>query len=549
MNVTKDKVIYYFEEAKKYKEDIKADYNETFELTDVSFVISDGDKKEKTFTRKVDSVILDSQRFLCNFIMSTVFSKTGRWATLKSNLDVLKIINDTDKAGAEVIAGEVDAVLERNSEAVYHSIDTTNYFTETAKSLADCAKVGTGVRKIIEQKSTAKPFTYAYQNLDNIYILDDAQGKPSIVFKKETEKNLQDLFDMYGHIKGFKAPKELKDINDLTQKINVIEAVIGEYEENESKTMYYHAVFTDDFSEILVEEVLEYNPYTVFRWSVDSSNPWGIGIGRANKYLLKQLKENVEMREKHRDKIVDPPVVYYGKYALINKVNLNAGKVNYGGELLDGNKLAIQPVNSGVNLIPIEQDINDCRQRIRSAYIAQPLGDVGDTRNRSATEMDLRIELFRKEFSGTYELLNTELLEPTFMDAYYILEKKGLLESLENKDYVKHSQIHYVNELTRSAGRGDVANIIDFYQMISVVVPEEQRGLLINVSEFVEYARDKMRIPLDIIPNADELNQKIEQQQQMMMIQEMSKAQGRMGVSAETGLAEKVNKAGGMLGY
>lgn len=37
--------------------------------------------------------------------------------------------------------------------------------------------------------------------------------------------------------------------------------------------------------------------------------------------------------------------------------------------------------------------------------MAQPLGDVNDTKNRSATEMSLRHEMFRKGFSGTYELI------------------------------------------------------------------------------------------------------------------------------------------------
>ena len=158
--------------------------------------------------------------------------------------------------------------------------------------------------------------------------------------------------------------------------------------------------------------------------------------------------------------------------------------------------------------------------------------------------MDLRIELFRKEFSMTYELINTELLEPTFMNAYYILQSKGLLQEVENEDYVTHSQIHYVNELTRSAGRGDVMNMIDFYNMVGVVLPEDQRSFIFNVGKFVELARDKMRIPLDVVATAEELNENIAEQQKMMAIQMMSQAQGRMGVSAETGLAAKVKEVG-----
>lgn len=542
--IKKEKLLFYFEKAKQYKDDIKGDYNETYALTDVSFEIKDDTSRQKATMRGVDSTVLDSQRFLSSFIMSSVFSKTGRWATLKSNLDVLKIIHDTDEEGTKIIANEVDKVLENNSESVYHAIDVTNYYTETAKAVMDCIKVGTGIRKIVEQKSTSKPFTYEYQNLDNIFILEDAQGKPNIIFKRYIEKNLQDIQDKFGHITGYKDPQELKNINDLEEKIAIFEVVIGEFDEKTSRTMFYHAVYTEEFEECLAEESLEYNPYTVFRWSVDSSNPWGIGIGRANKHLLQELKNNVAKRAEHRDKIVNPPVNYYGDEKLINRVSLKAGKVNYGGAWNDGNKVAVQPIQTGMTLIPIDQDIADCRERIRKAYIAQPLGDVGDMRNRSATEMDLRIELFRKEFSMTCELINTELLEPTFMNAYYILQSKGLLQEVENEDYVTHSQIHYVNELTRSAGRGDVMNMIDFYNMVGVVLPEEQRSFIFNVGKFVELARDKMRIPLDVVATAEELNENIAEQQKMMAIQMMSQAQGRMGVSAETGLAAKVKEVG-----
>lgn len=178
--ITREKLIYYFEEAKKYKDDIKSDYNEVFELTDISFTIKDGTNKQKTNSRKVDSSILEGQSFLTNYIMSSVFSKTESWAKLKSNIDVLKILADTDTEQAEMMAEEIDRILEKNSETVYHTNDTTNYYSETTKALMDCIKAGTGVRKVVELASNARPFTYAYQNLDNIYFLEDMQGKPNL---------------------------------------------------------------------------------------------------------------------------------------------------------------------------------------------------------------------------------------------------------------------------------------------------------------------------------------------------------------------------------
>ena len=148
------------------------------------------------------------------------------------------------------------------------------------------------------------------------------------------------------------------------------------------------------------------------------------------------------------------------EHRLIYKASFEAGARNYAGDGLSAeNDMGYQPINIGGSLIPLDQDIQDCRQRIREIFMAQPLGDVIDTKNRTATEMSIRHEMFRKEFSGAYELLNTELLQYTFLDAYIIMQEKGLLDNtLENEDdnkgykYLEFSQINYINELTKSAG-------------------------------------------------------------------------------------------------
>lgn len=540
------KLVYYFEEAKKYKEEIKNDYNEVFELTDINFKIRDETTRQKLTTRKVDSTVLECIRFLSNFIMTSVFSKTECWARLKSNIDVIKNITDTDTKGAEMLVNEIDEVLEKNSESVFWTNERTNYYTETNKALVDCIKVGTGIRKVVELNSTAKPFTYAYQNLDNIFFLEDNQGKPNIIFKKYIEKNLQDLKDMFGHL-SMKIPTELNDENDLDKKITVIESIIGEFDEAKSITSYYHFIHTEDFAEELVFEVLDYNPYTVFRWQVDNSNPWGIGIARANKHLIKELNENVAKRAEHRDKIVNPPIQFFGNRDLISKITLKPSGVNYGGHFNDSNKVGIQPINTGTNLIPIDQDINDCRDRLRRAFMAQPLGDVSTTANRSATEMSLRHEMFRKEFSGTYENINTELLEPTFMNAYYILEKKGLLEDVENQDYVTHSQIHYVNELTQNSGRDEALRILDFYNIVSQLVTEEEKSLIMKSEKLVNHIREKMRIPVSIVNNEEEITSKLEDQRRLQEIQLLARAQEDIGKRQETGIPGRVKEGVEML--
>nr|DAV08144.1 MAG TPA: head to tail connecting protein [Caudoviricetes sp.] len=544
LGITREKLEYYFDNAKKYKEDIRGVYNEVYEYTDVNFSIKDSGTIEKQSNRGVESVILKSENFLCNFIMSSIFSKSGRWATVKVNQKFLKEVTNTDGEVAEAQANEINKVLENNSDTVYFTNDNTNYYTETSKSLLDCIKVGTGIRKIIELKDNTKCFTYAYQNLDNIYILEDNLGKPNIIFKVYVEKNLNDINDLFGHL-PITVPKGLNE-EKLDEKISIIECVIGVFDEKTSTYKYYHGLFTEAFEEMLYEGELNYNPYTVFRWKINSSNPWGIGIGLENLDLFKELKDLKEKRKKHAEKIVRPPLNFYGNIDLINKVSLKAGAKNYAGSGIGGDRYGVEPINVGTNLLPVEKDIEQVKQEIREIFMSQPLGDVSDTKNRSATEMSLRHEMFRKEFSGTYELINTELLEPTFMNAYYIMDSKGLLDKTENESYINISQIQYINELTRNAGSDEVVNVINFYVALSQVVPENQRQFIFKIYELIDWASKKMRVPLDVLNSKEEIKQLIAQQQQLEQMQQMAMIQEGIGKRQDVGIGEEIKEGMGV---
>ncbi|WP_278538669.1 portal protein [Fusobacterium varium] len=546
--VTQEKLKQLYSQAQDYKGDIRESYNETFELTDPFFKIADSGKKESLERRKIDSTVLVSQRFLCNFIMTSLFSRSGSWAMLKTNPTAYKEINKADGEVAQDTIEALNKLMEKNSNIVYEVNETTNYYTETAKALMDSLRVGTGVRKTVVLASRSKPLTYEYINLDNFYYLEDSFGHPTITFKVHTEKTLSQLNDMFGHIKGWKKPDSLESEEDLKKTINVIESVIPDFKESDSTVTYYHTVHTEGFEEICLEEVLKYQPFRVFRWGTDSSNPWGIGIGRENTDLLKDLEDYKSKRNKHMDKIVNPPINWRGNIDLMYKASLEPGEINYAGDGLSGeNDLGVQPINLGTNLLPVEQDIADARQRIREIYMAQPLGDVLDTKNRSATEMSLRHEMFRKEFSGAYELLNTELLQPTFMDAYIILQEKGLLddyttvdENTANNKYLEFSQIIYLNELTKSAGREEVMNAVSWYQINAELTEESRRKYLMNIPKFNRWSAEKMKVPLDLIPPTKEVEEAMKREDMIAQLTQLGQVQNE-------GLQPQVQEiAGGM---
>lgn len=520
MELTIEIIKALYDQAKSYKSDILSSYNETFEYTDAFFKINDASSKSKLEKRKIDSVILTSQRFLCNFIMTSLFSRGGSWAILKVNQVAYKELLGEEGETAQASIESINRIMEKNSDIVYNTIENTNYYTETSKALMDCLRVGTGVRKTVELASRTNPISYEYISLDNFYYLEDSFGKPTITFKVYPEKTRREIKDMFGSYKSFKLPSKLSEDNDPKKNENILEIVIPDFDESSSVTKYIHQIYTESLEELLLDEILDYQPYRVFRWGTDTSNPWGVGIGRENLDLFKELSDYKTKRQKHADKIVDPPVNFRGNLDLIYKVSLAAGARNYAGDGLNGeNNLGVEPINLGSNLLPVEQDIAECRERIRAIYMAQPLGDVGDTKNRSATEMSLRHEMFRKEFSGTYELLNTELLSVTFLDVYIILQAKQLLETLEDeKNFLEFSDIQYVNEITKSAGAEEVMNVVNWYQINFEMAGEERRKYLMDMTKFAKYSAEKMRIPLDLLLDESTVKSQMEQEQRIAQL-------------------------------
>lgn len=512
-----EKIRYLFKVAKNYKDDIVIDLNECFELSDSYFKITDTlVKKSKTF-RTIDHSIISSRKFLTNFTMANVFNKNNIWAKMQINPQIYAKLNNTEVD--DIGINEINKILEKNSDTTFQFIKGSNYYTEISKAIK-MAQYGTGIFKINEQKSLTKPFSFEFMNYDNIYFSEDALGKPVIVFKVHYPMNKEEFIDRFSQYNHLKIP-DFAD--EFEEKKEFIETMIGIFNESTGMYQYYNAIISKNFEDVYCEEFTEYPRFIIFRWSLEDGGIWGTGPARDNKGLFKKLRDNIEKRERHRDKIVDPPINFIGNINLMYKISLESGAVNYGGSGMQGDSVGVHPINLDKNLIPIDNDIQEQRTAIQNAFLAQPLGTINDS-VRSATEQSLRIELFNKEWSTTGELINTEVLYPTFTACYLILRKLGLLEEEDMDDgYIELTELVYMNELTRNTGVEEVQQIVNYYNLVGALFPEYARDILIKPEELAEYAGNKMRIPNRLIRSKDELlamlQQKEQMQQQIIMSQ------------------------------
>ena len=155
--------------------------------------------------------------------------------------------------------------------------------------------------------------------------------------------------------------------------------------------------------------------------------------------------------------------------------------------------------------------------------MSNPLGDLGKSKNRSATEVQARMQLFRSRWSGAYELMQQELMKPTFLSPLRILIEKSILTlSFEESD-LDFTVIQYENELSKASDIEDV-QMLNTYGNNALNLANVANQVGLNREKVIEYISSKLRVPLEIQMTEEEniaQNQKMQEYQDQLMAQDM----------------------------
>ena len=516
-DITLEKLKYYYDRAKKAKDGITAKYNDVLTYTNVSYKISE-EKSESKDTREIEEVISESITTLVNFVMSNVFPRGLRWASLEVNETLYNQGNgETGQISNEGNIKNINEDLEKTSETFFDFLNNSNFYTEAAKAVRDATVLGTGVVKIIEQNDTQRPFLYKYQNLDGFYFLENMFGEPNICFKSIFEVAKEDITELYGEQASI--PEKAKEEN---KTVDLIECVVPNSENNK---IFNFMVYDSSFETVVFETELKYNPFVVFRWSLEGNSIWGVGLGILALKLFKDLENFKNLREQQSARIVNPPVSIAGNKILIDKIKFEPGHINYGGSLMnsgmdmgfDGFK--VDPMLTSQSLIPVDQDIAITKSEIKSLFMSNPLGDLAEGKNRSATEVQARMQLFRSRWSGSYELMQQEFMKPTFMAPLMILIEKSIVTlSFEESD-LDFTVIKYENELSR-AGDIEKVQMLSTYANSALNLSNVSQQVGLNRERTLKYVQNNLAVPEEIKSSEEEdaaYTKRVEQEQDRLM--------------------------------
>ena len=515
----------YYADAQTQKSSIASQYSLVQDYTDVTTQENSGYTNKKTVTfREVDEVVSSSIQDLNNFLMQSMFARGDKWASLKINETVYKNVNGlitTNDTQSKINIKDINENLESNIDTTFTYINESNFYTEISRSLRDALNLGTGCIKVIKQDSITKPFAYRYISTNMLYFLTNVQDEFTYTFKKICDVNKGDLLRNYSGYNNLIIPS---DFQEEGYKCDIIESV--RYSEEDK--VYTFTVSDSGFNDKILEVELNYNPYIIFRWNLEGDQPWGVGIGIKGLPLFKRLRDSYELRRKQAKKIVNPPMKASGDKALLAKLDLGDGKVNYGGEGTgmpslngDADSFNIESIYTTQTLMPLDQDIAQDKADIQDLYMSNPLGNVEDYKNRSATETQARLNMMRTRWAVSFELIQEELLEVVLKSAYIImLEKQLIVQDIEGFEAVS---MNFINELSKLKEQEKVNNIVNYIQVaLNASQYAQETGL--KTDKVLKYIADQYNIPEDLRLGADEILA-LEQQKAQFRAQQLAQAQ------------------------
>ena len=314
--------------------------------------------------------------------------------------------------------------------------------------------------------------------------MEDYRGEPNIVFRKVYNKKPSEIVQIFPGA----------NIGSLEEdnKFTFTECVVPFNENGVQK--FEWLLFDDSIAEVYDERIYDYNPFTVFRFSVVPQSSWGMGIGAVALDCYQRLVFYENLRARQALRIVDPPLLLYGDKRLVEAFDLTPNGLNWGGDGLSV-KAGVTPINTTGTLLPTEKDIDRLTATIQALHFNNPFGSAENKTTRATDEIQYRMNLLQQKFDDAVTNLFKEVLIPTFYKPRAILLAKDLLEKIDDNKYFK---ARFINALTKSVDMQKIEGIVNMVQISQDIFPQDA-FFIFNTDKTIEYMADKLRIDTELL--------------------------------------------------
>lgn len=530
------RAIYYYELAVRQKNAAAPYYEKVNQYIRPFFTIRNKEYTKNPEINKqlkyINLYIINCTEKFVNYLMSTLLPRGEQWGRATIDEEILKsLMIDVEKGYHKAHSDNLKKNLDDGTNTTFRFLNKSNYFNEIYEAVFDSVGFGTGCFKVLERDNPVRPIIFEYVSFNEIFGVDDAFGKPNFIFRRYIDMNAETTLDLF-------PDAEWGDYSDeLVVKRTFIEAVLPVIDDSTNKYTFLHGLYTEDFRTALFEEELPYNPYVVFRFRQQQGIFWGIGQDLKCIDDFETLVEYAEADRAQVQRVANPPMLATGNPNLYDALSLKAGILNYGGLSTpnDPDRLVVSPILSGQQLMPIENKILEIKKEIDRALFVNPLGDVTD-KTMTATENQLRAQMFRKEFAGVYERTSSELLEPTFRNCFEILKKKGLIKL--DDEYDTAVEIEFTNDLSQVNDKAKITSMLQFADVYGKFTGAENVATIFDPVKLKDYLIDNLKVERKPLRDDEEIEKISAQKRQaeiMLAAQRAGNAAGEPVMTQEQG--------------
>lgn len=546
-----------YSKATNEKNKTKSLIQECLELaypTNPSLDLSYGEQgsiNDKTITQYDDTLKIATTQMV-NYISDTITPAGQVWANFILG-EKNKKQNEEDRETYDIDDKPVLTVGDKITQAVFKEINETNAINPLYQSYENLVGGGNGSVKIVEMPLFAKQVTQTRNvPLDNLFFFEDAYEKIEFVMYLHNAQNIRWLYDNFGK-ENITLPPEHETLDPMDiefKEFNFLEGAVL-VDRDGAVNKYIHFVTTENCEHFYYCEEITYQPFVVFRWAKPNNNfQWGLPIATKIIANLRTLNESVELEMKKARLMLAPPLLgivdpsfmpYMDTETLISQAAYKPGTVTY----ING-VIGYQPVITTYDMQMSVINSDNIRQTIYALYNVNPLGNVENTRYRTAEEMALRHQQFSKQFAPTYGRLMKELLEPYLKTLMHILIKRGVIDLTEDeKGMLKDLKIEFINPITKLAAQEKVQAAINFKMMMSQVINPDVFKYLFDDINFPYVMAKELNITPSILNNKADVKKGLDQEQKQKEAMMLAMQQnGMMGGGVPNGGQQAAPAAG-----
>lgn len=441
-------------------------------------------------------------------------------------------------------SGEAQDWLGRATEILNDSIRNpkARYRQATGEVDLDLVVLGTGIL-YVGMGDAQNHLLYQSVHLKDGYPMFSDEGLPVGLYRTK-KMFLWQADAMFGKINLSKELQErIANSRGLDDKVDFLYAVSERKGVNIpdpllSKNFPYEELWMETESKHIVREKgFQEFPFVIPRWDTSSGEEYGRSPGMIalpDSNTLQAMGETILVAGQ---RLADPPIMAPNDGAF-QEVNTFPGGMSYydveTASQVGGNPFF--PMISGANL-PVTRDMQtDIRNQVAAAFFKNILTLPQNGPQMTATEIIQRKDEFIREVGPVFGRFETDYNQPVAERSFRLLFREDAFpeipEALAGQD-IKFTFDLPVNKIKKQVQSAAATQWAAEIMQMAQIAPEAKH--MVNIDALARFKADAAALPHDIMNTAEEVQAKVQAEQQQMAQMQQMQAMEKMAGAADKG--------------